>query len=83
VGRALSGGIQWTEEFNTVLNLTCNYLDARKQREQYEHLETIGDLKGKLDAEIAEAKADEASKRRAFVEAHKAAEEKPRPLPTA
>jgi hypothetical protein len=77
-------GKQWTEEFNTVLDLTFNYLDAKKQREQYEHLETkFGDLKGKLDAEVAEAKADEASKQRAFVEAYKAAEEKPRLVPTA
>jgi hypothetical protein len=75
--------VQWTEEFNTVLNLACNYLDAKKQREQYEHLEIIGDLKGKLDAAIAEAKADEASIRMAFVEAYKAAEEKPRPMAAA
>jgi hypothetical protein len=58
-------------------------LDAKKQREQYEHLEIIGDLKGKLDAEIVEAKADEASIRLAFVEAYKPAEEKPRPVPAA
>jgi hypothetical protein len=82
VGQLHRAGVQWIEEFNTVLNLACSYWDAKKQREQYEHLETIGDLKGKLDAEITQAKADEASKRRAFVEGYNAAEEIPRPVPS-
>ncbi len=71
-GRLHQTGVQWTEEFDTVLNLACNYCDAKEQRKQYERLETIRVLEGMLDAEIAEAKADEASKQRAFVEAYKA-----------
>ena len=78
-GQMSEAKIQWTPEFDAVLNLACRYLDAIKQREQCEHLETIGNLKGKLDDAIAEAKEDEASKRLAFVEAYKAAEEKTAP----
>ena len=82
-GQMSREGMQWTPEFDAVLDLACKYLDAKKHREHDEHLETIEGLKGKLDAEIAKARADEATKQRAFVEAYKAAEEKPRPVPTA
>ncbi len=77
----MSRGMQWTAEFDSVLDLACKYLDAKKHREHYEHLETIEGLKGKLRAEIAEARADEVSKQRAFAESYKAAEERPRQVP--
>ena len=82
-GQMSRAGMQWTSGFDAVLDLACKYFDAKKHREHYEHLENIEGLKGKLDAEIADAKADEASKQRAFIEAYKAAREKPRPVPTA
>lgn len=69
---------QWTPEFDSVLNLACNYIDASKHREQYEHLGSLEGLKGKLDNEIAEAKVEEFRKRHAFAVAYKTAEEKPR-----
>lgn len=75
-GQMFRAGIQWTAEFGVVLDLACNYLDAKKHREQYERLGAIKGLKGKLDSEIAEAMADESAKQRAFVEAYKVATEK-------
>ena len=68
-----------TEEFNIILDLACKYLEAKKHREKWEQLNQNERLKGKLDEEVAAAKTEEAERQRAFAEAYKAAEERPRP----
>jgi hypothetical protein len=76
-----------TEEFLAVHDLAFRFYLATKQREQLEKLNVR--LKGQLYEELAEdlaqvqedlaqAQAYEALRQRAFVEAYKAAEERPR-----
>jgi hypothetical protein len=75
-GHMHRAGIKWTQQFDAVLDLACKYLEAKREREQSEDFETWDGLAGKMDAEIAKAKADEAAKKRAFVEAYRTANEK-------
>ena len=68
-----------TEEFETVLDLACKYLEAKRKREEWERFNEREDLRGKLGEVLEPAKADEVRRQRAFVEAYKEAEERPRP----
>lgn len=61
-----------TDEFNTVFELACKYMDARKTFEAYQGLNEFG----KLNSVIEAARAEEARKRQAFAEAYKSFEEK-------